>query len=86
MNTKPESIEEVELWKIRASASERRAISAEIKNAHQHLDMLNKDFDELITSLQKKYAPAQILQDGKLEYPKNETPLLSEVKEEKEEE
>ena len=73
MSDKPTAIEEVELWKLRATGAERRAITAEVQNAQRHLETLNKDFDEFIKGLQSKYGPAQIREDGVLVYPE-ETP------------
>lgn len=84
MSNKPKSIEEIELWKLRAMNAERRALSAEIQNGQHRLEMLNKDFDENLMELQVKYN-AQILNDGTLQY--NESPpVLAEAEEVKEEE
>jgi hypothetical protein len=84
MSNRPKSIEEVELWKLRAMNAERRALSAEIQNGQHRLEMLNKDFDENLMELQAKYS-AQILNDGTLQY-NDDPPVLAEVKEAKEEE
>lgn len=68
MDPKPTNVEELELWKLRAHFSERKAVLAELRLLQMRAEELTGEVEAYRNLLLTKYSCADITVDGEIVY------------------